>query len=131
DTFEETRGTRRHEAIDIVAPRGTPVIAAAAGTIQKIWESVPGGHTVYVLSSDGRLRYYYAHLERYREGLVEGERVRAGDVIGYVGDSGNAVTGNTHLHFSVAVVNDDPHRWSGGTPVDPLPYLLGRKRLPL
>lgn len=129
DTLSEQRGARPHGALDIHAPRGTPVLAAEAGRIQKIWESEPGGHTVYVLGRSGRLRYYYAHLEGYRPGLSEGESVEAGEVIGYVGDSGNAVSGDTHLHFGVFRV-DDPEDWAGGTALDPLPYLLRKKALP-
>ncbi|MFN2431320.1 MAG: M23 family metallopeptidase [Gemmatimonadota bacterium] len=129
DTFADAQGVRTHGALDIHAPRGTPVLAAAGGTVQRIWDSEPGGHTVYVLASGGRLRYYYAHLQGYREGLAEGERLQAGDLIGYVGDSGDAVPGDTHLHFAVFEV-DDVEDWAGGKPIDPLPYLRGEKRLP-
>lgn len=128
DTFHETRGTGPHHALDIHAPRCTPVVAAAAGDVQRIWESEPGGHTVYVLGEDERFRYYYAHLEGYRSGLEEGEGVAAGEVIGYIGDSGNAVPGDTHLHFAVFRV-DDREDWAGGEPVDPRPYLL--REIPL
>jgi murein DD-endopeptidase MepM/ murein hydrolase activator NlpD len=128
DTFSEMRGARYHAALDIPAPRGTPVVAAEAGRVQKIWESKPGGHTVYVLGATGRFRYYYAHLEGYRPGLREGELVKAGEVIGYVGDSGNARPGDTHLHFGLFLVGD-PDDWSGGTAINPLPYLRGERPL--
>jgi murein DD-endopeptidase MepM/ murein hydrolase activator NlpD len=129
DTFPEKRGARPHEALDIHAQRGTPVVAAEGGVVQKLWESEAGGHTIYVLGAGGRFRYYYAHLEGYRAGLSEEERVEPGAVIGYVGDSGNAVPGDTHLHFAVFRV-DDPEEWSGGIAVNALPYLLRKRPLP-
>ena len=130
DTFDEARGDDPHHALDIMAPRWTPVVAAADGEVQKIWESIPGGHTVYLLGEEAKLRYYYAHLQAYRDGLEEGEDVDAGDTIGYVGDTGNAVPGNTHLHFAVLLVDGEKERWAGGTPVNPLPYLRCEVPLP-
>jgi len=124
DTFNERRGggTRPHEALDILAPRGTPVIAADDGRVTKLFTSKAGGLTVYVLAPGDRLMSYYAHLDHYREGLAEGQAVRRGDVLGYVGSTGDADANAPHLHFALAVVSD-PHRWWAGTPIDPKPYL--------
>src|SRR6266481_9147735 len=103
DTFSESRAEGRiHDAIDIPAPRGTPVIAAADGPIVKLFQSERGGTTIYQLSVDGKLVYYYAHLDRYAEGLAEGRFLKQGETIAYVGDTGNAGAGNYHLHFSIA-----------------------------
>ena len=90
DTFDERRGSGRHEAIDIAAPRGTPVLAVGDGRIVKLFESVPGGHTVYQFDPDEKFAYYYAHLDGYAAGLKEGMPVKRGEVIGYVGTSGIA-----------------------------------------
>jgi murein DD-endopeptidase MepM/ murein hydrolase activator NlpD len=124
DSFGERRGggSRPHEAIDILAPRGTPVVAAADGRVHKLFTSAAGGLTVYVLDPTGRLVYYYAHLDAYRPGLAEGQAVRAGDALGTVGASGNASPDAPHLHFAVARL-DDPRRWWAGTPIDPKPFL--------
>ncbi|GJG86618.1 hypothetical protein tb265_17990 [Gemmatimonadetes bacterium T265] len=124
DTFNERRGggTRPHEALDILAPRGTPVLAADDGRVAKLFTSKAGGLTVYVLAPGDRLIAYYAHLDRYRDGLAEGAAVRRGDVLGYVGSTGDADAATPHLHFAVAVVND-PRRWWAGTPIDPKPFL--------
>jgi murein DD-endopeptidase MepM/ murein hydrolase activator NlpD len=123
-TFGERRdgGGRPHGALDILAARGTPVLAAADGRVLKLFESRAGGHTVYVADARGRWVYYYAHLDAYRPGLAEGQTVRAGDVLGAVGSTGNASPGTPHLHFAVARVAD-LRRWWAGTPVDPKPYL--------
>src|SRR5688572_27108170 len=102
DTFEEGRGTdRRHEATDILAPKGTAVIAAVDGVIQKMFISDQGGNTIYQFDDPGEYSYYYAHLDRYADGLYEGMKVRRGDVIGYVGTTGNAPPGTPHLHFGI------------------------------
>ncbi len=124
DTFNERRGgdTRPHQALDILAARGTPVIAADDGRVTKLFTSKAGGLTVYVLGPGDRLMAYYAHLDRYREGLAEGQAVRRGDVLGYVGSTGDADANAPHLHFALAVVSD-PRRWWAGTPIDPKPYL--------
>jgi murein DD-endopeptidase MepM/ murein hydrolase activator NlpD len=121
--FDERRGggTRGHEAVDILAPRNTPVHAVENGTIARIFESKQGGHTVYQFSADGRLVYYYAHLERYADGLHEGQAVAQGDVIGFVGTSGNAPPDTPHLHFAVFELGPDK-RWWQGRPLDP--YLV-------
>jgi peptidoglycan LD-endopeptidase LytH len=116
--FEERRGDRPHEAIDILAPRNTPVVAVEGGTIAKLFDSKAGGHTIYQFDPSGRLAYYYAHLERYADGVHEGQIVAQGDVIGYVGTSGNAPPNTPHLHFAVFEL-DDTHRWWKGKAIDP------------
>lgn len=125
DTFEESRSQGRvHDAIDIPAARGTPVLAAADGRIVKFFNSERGGITIYQLSMDEKLVYYYAHLERYADGITEGHFARRGETIAYVGDTGNAVPGNYHLHFSVATLTD-PKRYWAGTNINPYPLLRG------
>jgi murein DD-endopeptidase MepM/ murein hydrolase activator NlpD len=125
DTFTDSRSEgRTHDAIDIMAPAETPVLAAADGQIQKLWQSERGGSTIYQLSADQKLIFYYAHLARYADGLTEGKQVRQGEVIAYVGDTGNAGAGNYHLHFSIAAVSD-PKRYWEGTNINPYPLLRG------
>jgi murein DD-endopeptidase MepM/ murein hydrolase activator NlpD len=125
DTFSEARSEgRTHDAIDIPAPQGTPVLAAADGRIIKLFQSVPGGTTIYQLDPDNRTIYYYAHLDRYADGLAEGHFARRGEVIAYVGDTGNAGAGNYHLHFSILIVSD-PKRYWEGTNINPYPKLRG------
>jgi peptidoglycan LD-endopeptidase LytH len=129
DTFTESRGAGRpHNAIDIHAPRGTPVLAAADGIILRLHQGDRGGLAIYHLDPDGRTRYYYAHLDSYAEGLREGQRVRLGEVIGYVGDTGNAAPGDYHLHFSIAIL-DDVSRWWEGRSINPYPILVGEVAL--
>lgn len=123
DTFTQSRSEgRTHDAIDIMAPADTPVLAAADGQIQKLFQSERGGTTIYQLSADKKLIFYYAHLARYADGLTEGKQVRQGEVIAYVGDTGNAGAGNYHLHFSIAAVSD-PKRYWEGTNINPYPLL--------
>ena len=123
DTFSAARGEGRvHDAIDIPAPQGTPVLAVAGGKILKLFQSKAGGTTVYHLSGDEKFIYYYAHLDRYAEGLHEGQIVRQGETVAYVGDTGNAGTGNYHLHFSIAITSD-PKRWWEGIKINPYPLL--------
>jgi murein DD-endopeptidase MepM/ murein hydrolase activator NlpD len=123
DTFSDSRSEGRvHDAIDIPAPANAPVLAAADGEIVKLFESERGGTTIYQTSGDKKLIFYYAHLARYADGLVEGKRVLQGETIAYVGDTGNAGTGNFHLHFSIAVVGD-PKRYWEGTNINPYPLL--------
>jgi len=123
DTFTAARSEGRvHDAIDIPAPHNTPVIAAADGTIVKLFQSDRGGITIYELSSDQKYFYYYAHLDRYADGLSEGQFVRQGATIAYVGDTGNAGAGNYHLHFSISIAGD-PKRWWEGTNINPFPLL--------
>jgi murein DD-endopeptidase MepM/ murein hydrolase activator NlpD len=117
--FEERRGgDRPHEAVDILAARHTPVHAVEDGTIAKLFFSKAGGNTIYQFDPSGRFCYYYAHLERYADGLTEAERVARGDVIGYVGTSGNAPPGTPHLHFTVFELTPE-RRWWKGTAIDP------------
>jgi murein DD-endopeptidase MepM/ murein hydrolase activator NlpD len=124
DMFNESRGNRRHEAIDILAPRGTPVIAAADGVVKKLFTSVPGGLTVYQFDPEENYCYYYAHLDAYAPGLKEGQRLRSGDAIGFVGTTGNAPKDTPHLHFALIRLDPDK-RWWKGTYVDPYPLLSG------
>jgi murein DD-endopeptidase MepM/ murein hydrolase activator NlpD len=125
DTFSESRAEGRiHDAIDIPAPHGTPVIAAADGPIVKLFQSERGGTTIYQLSVDGKFVYYYAHLDRYADGLVEGRFIKQGETIAYVGDTGNAGAGNYHLHFSIAEISNPKDFWHG---VNINPYPLLRK----
>ena len=126
DTFDDARSEGRvHDAIDIMAAAETPVIAAADGKILKLFHSDKGGTTIYQLSANQDLVFYYAHLSRYADGLVEGDVVKQGEVIAYVGDTGNAGPGNYHLHFSIAAVSD-PKRYWEGTNINPYPLLHDR-----
>jgi murein DD-endopeptidase MepM/ murein hydrolase activator NlpD len=123
DTFADARSEGRvHDAIDIPAPAGTQVVAAADGEIVKLFPSERGGTTIYQLSVDKKLVFYYAHLQRYADGLAAGKFVHQGEVIGYVGDTGNAGAGNFHLHFSISVISD-PKRYWEGTNINPYPLL--------
>jgi murein DD-endopeptidase MepM/ murein hydrolase activator NlpD len=123
DTFADSRSEGRvHDAIDIPAGQGTQVVAAADGQIIRLFQSERGGTTIYQLSTDKKLIFYYAHLQGYADGLSEGKFARQGEVIGYVGDTGNAGSGNYHLHFSIAVVSD-PKRYWEGTNINPYPLL--------
>jgi peptidoglycan LD-endopeptidase LytH len=125
DTYTHARSEgRSHDAIDIVAPRGTPVVAVAEGTVLKLFQSEQGGITLYQLDPDQRTLYYYAHLDRYASGIGEGMRLRRGDPIGYVGDTGNAGAGNYHLHFEISTTADPAQYW-GGIPMNPYPLLGG------
>jgi murein DD-endopeptidase MepM/ murein hydrolase activator NlpD len=117
--FSERRGgDRPHEAVDMLAPRHTPVHAVENGTIAKLFTSKAGGLTIYQFDPTGRLCYYYAHLDRYADGLKDGQTVSQGDVIGYVGTTGNAPPNTPHLHFAVFELNADKHWWQG-RPIDP------------
>jgi murein DD-endopeptidase MepM/ murein hydrolase activator NlpD len=128
DTFDDARSEGRvHDAIDIMAAAETPVLAAADGKILKLFNSERGGTTIYQLNANGDLVFYYAHLARYADGLVEGNTVKQGEVIAYVGDTGNAGPGNYHLHFSIAAVSD-PKRYWEGTNINPYPLLHDRTR---
>ena len=124
DTYNQARSEgRQHDAIDIIAPQGTPVVATADGTVLKLFMSDKGGVTLYELDPSGRYVYYYAHLMRYAEGVVEGKQLRRGDVIAYVGDTGNAGAGNYHLHFAISKISS-PRQWSGGDPINPYTLLV-------
>lgn len=125
DTWRDPRegGARVHEALDIPAPAGTPVVAAFAGTVTKIFTSKAGGLTVYI--RDGDIQAYYAHLSGYAEGLREGQHIAAGQRIAFVGDTGNAGAGHTHLHFALNQMQEG-ERWWQGTPFNPYPLLAGK-----
>jgi len=125
DNFDEARGIRRHEALDIMAARGTPVLAADDGTIAKLFRSVAGGITIYQYDPSEKFVYYYAHLDRYRDGLAQGEAVKRGDVIGYVGSTGNAPANAPHLHFTIFQLGPEK-KWWRGKAVNPYPYLAAR-----
>src|SRR6185503_1387122 len=101
DSYTAARGGRTHDAVDIMAARGTPVIAADAGTILRLRNNEAGGITIYQLDPDERFIYYYAHLDRYQDGLAEGMTISKGDVLGFVGTTGNAPKDTPHLHFQV------------------------------
>lgn len=123
DTFDQPRGKERHhQALDIMAPRGTPVLAATDGRVVKLFNSKPGGLTVYEFDPSSTYAYYYAHLDRYADGLKEGMAVKRGDVLGYVGSTGNASAEAPHLHFAVVLLTPEKQWWTG-TPVDPYPML--------
>ena len=124
-TDQRAGGARVHEALDIMAPRGTPVLAAEDGRIAKLFLSKPGGITIYQFDPSGRFAYYYAHLDAYAEGLVEGQTVRRGQLLGYVGSTGNANPEAPHLHFGIFRL-DAEQRWWTGVPVNPFPYLGGK-----
>jgi murein DD-endopeptidase MepM/ murein hydrolase activator NlpD len=118
DNFAEGRNERRHEALDILAPRGTPVLAVDDGVVRKLFSSVRGGLTVYQFDAGEAYCYYYAHLDRYAEGLVEGQRLRKGDRVGYVGTTGNAPPTTPHLHFTIFKLGAEK-RWWEGVPINP------------
>lgn len=123
DNFDEARGrSRRHDAIDILAPRGAPVLAAVDGTVAKLFTSQQGGLTVYEFDRAGAYCYYYAHLDRYASGLVEGMALKRGDRIGDVGTTGNAPRDTPHLHFAMFRLGPDKHWWQGEA-VNPFPLL--------
>ena len=122
DNYGQVRGMRKHEAIDIMAPRGTRVVAVDDGKLVKLFRSIPGGITAYQFDPEGRLTYYYAHLDRYADGLKEGLELRRGDLIGYVGSTGNAAADAPHLHFAVFRLGPE-RQWWKGTPINPYPAL--------
>ena len=126
-TFNEVNNGHAHEAIDIMAARGTPVHAAVSGTVRKLFLSKPGGNTIYEFDEASELCYYYAHLDRYADGVNEGMRVKRGDIIAYVGSTGNADPRRPHLHFAVFELGPKREWWKG-TPIDPYPNLVGALR---
>lgn len=128
DDFDQARGERRHEAIDIPAPRGTPVLAAGEGNVVKLFTSNRGGLTVYQFDDSRTYCFYYAHLDRYAAGLREGTLLRKGDVLGYVGTTGDASPGTPHLHFAISKLGPEKHWWEG-TALDPYPFLMGQPGL--
>jgi len=125
DTFDESRGSRRHNALDIPAPRGTPVLSATAGTLQRLFTSSAGGLMVYASDPSDRFILMYAHLDRYASGLANGMPLQRGDTLGFVGTTGNAPPDVPHLHFAIARTTNVA-RWWTGMPVDPRPLLLRR-----
>ena len=128
DTYTQARagGARTHDAIDIMAPSGTPVVAAAPGRVEKLFFSKGGGGiTAYVRSNDGRWIYYYAHLSAYAPGLQEGQRLQRGAPVGFVGVTGNANPAGPHLHFAINRMNPGESWWQG-TPINPYPLLAGK-----
>lgn len=118
-------GTRQHHGTDIMVPGGTPVLAAAPGRIEKLFDSKLGGTTLYERSPDGRWQYYYAHLAGYAPGIHEGQVVSTGEVLGYAGDTGDARPGNTQLHFGLSYMQPGDGWWHG-MPVNPYPLLAGK-----
>ena len=122
--LDEMRGKRRHEALDIMAARGTPVLAVDDGKVAKLFRSDCGGITVYQFDRDEKFIYYYAHLDRYAKDLAEGQFLKRGQVLGYVGSTGNAPPNAPHLHFTIFKLGPDK-RWWKGTAVNPFPYLTG------
>jgi murein DD-endopeptidase MepM/ murein hydrolase activator NlpD len=129
DTFDEARAAgRRHDAIDIMAPKGTHVVASADGTVVKLFTSVRGGLTVYEFDPDATIEYYYAHLDRYAPGLAEGTKLRRGELVGFVGSSGDADPGAPHLHFEIALLGPEKHWWQA-TDINPYPVLTGKQTL--
>jgi murein DD-endopeptidase MepM/ murein hydrolase activator NlpD len=124
DTFDERRGggLRSHEALDIMAARGTPVRAVDEGKIAKLFKSVAGGLTVYQFDPSETFAYYYAHLDRYAEGLREGQQVHRGDLLGYVGSTGNASEDAPHLHFAIFELGPERQWWKGEA-INPYPLL--------
>jgi murein DD-endopeptidase MepM/ murein hydrolase activator NlpD len=123
DTFDDPRGgARRHEAIDVLASRNTPVLAVEDGKVAKLFTSQAGGITIYQFDPSNQYVYYYAHLERYADGLEEGDEIKRGEVIGYVGTTGNAPRNTPHLHFAIFKMTDEK-RWWEGTAIDPYSVL--------
>jgi murein DD-endopeptidase MepM/ murein hydrolase activator NlpD len=123
DTFNQARSEgRRHDAIDIMSSQNVPVIATTDGTVIRLFQSERGGITLYQIDPSGSYIYYYAHLARYADGIAEGKQLKRGDVIAYVGDTGNAGPGNFHLHFAISKITS-PRQWSGGDPINPYPLL--------
>ena len=121
-SFDDDRGNRKHEAIDILAPKGTPVRAIEGGRIARLFVSKAGGITIYQFDPSERYCYYYAHLDRYADGIKENDTVTKGQIIGYVGVTGNAPKDTPHLHFAVYRLSESK-RWWEGTPVDPYDIL--------
>jgi murein DD-endopeptidase MepM/ murein hydrolase activator NlpD len=127
DTFNQARGSeRRHEALDIMAARGTPVVAAVDGKVEKLFTSKQGGLTIYEFNTAATHVYYYAPLDHYAAGLVEGMPLRRGDVIGYVGSTGNASPEAPHLHFAIFELGPEKHWWQGSA-INPYPLLTASR----
>jgi murein DD-endopeptidase MepM/ murein hydrolase activator NlpD len=127
DSFNDMRGGHPHNAIDIMAPQGTDVLAAAPGTVEKLFRSVPGGNTLYVRSPDRTTIYYYAHLDHYANGLKEGQPVAQGQVIAAVGSTGDVSAEAPHLHFEIMRTTPQAKWYDPATDVDPYPLLTGKE----
>jgi len=125
NSFYELRGDHIHEAVDILAPRDTSVVAVEDGKIAKLFYSVRGGNTIYHFDPTETYCYYYAHLDRYAPDIREGQTIKRGQIIGYVGTSGNAPKDTPHLHFAIFKLNVDK-KWWQGTPIDPYPLLTNQ-----
>ena len=126
DTYTQSRsGGRLHDAIDIMAPRGTPVLAVADGRVVKLFDSKQGGLTVYQFDTSEAVAYYYAHLDSYAAGVVEGKQLKRGELVGYVGSTGNASPDGPHLHFAIFMLGPEKNWWQG-TAINPYPLLGGR-----
>ena len=122
DSYDEARVGHSHQALDILAPRGTPVLAATDGRVLKLHDSAAGGLMVYQADASDRFILMYGHLDGYAPGLADGAPLRRGQLIGYVGTTGNAPPGTPHLHFVVARGRPSVSWWKG-TPVNPYPLL--------
>ncbi len=130
DTFSDARSEGRgHDAIDIMADAGTPVLAVADGTVEKLFDSERGGLTIYQFEPSGQWCYYYAHLQRYADGLAEKQVIKRGEVIGYVGSTGNASAETPHLHFEVHVLGPEKQWWKGES-INPYPLLKSAAMMP-
>ena len=124
DSFDAPRdGGRRHDAVDILAPRGTAVLAAIDGLVLRVGTNALGGNVVWMDDNDERFVLYYAHLDRHARGIKQGDRIVRGTVIGYVGTTGNAPPDVPHLHFQLMRITDTK-KWWNGTPLNPLPFLV-------
>jgi peptidoglycan LD-endopeptidase LytH len=123
DNFADQRGSRPHHALDIMAKRGTPVVAVDDGRVMRVRRHLLGGLSVYQYDPHERYAYYYAHLDRYAQGLEEGQVLKRGDLIGYVGSTGNAPASAPHLHFAITEMGPE-RKWYKGRPVNPYPYLV-------
>jgi murein DD-endopeptidase MepM/ murein hydrolase activator NlpD len=124
DSFDAPRdGGRRHDAVDILAPRGTPILAASEGYVLRIGSNSLGGNVIWTSDPEQRFVHYYAHLDRYARGIRVGDKIMRGALLGYVGTTGNAPPNVPHLHFQVMRVTDARHWWNG-TPVNPYPFLV-------
>jgi murein DD-endopeptidase MepM/ murein hydrolase activator NlpD len=126
-SFFEMRGDHRHEATDIMAARGQPVVAVEDGTIAKLFTSVPGGLTIYQFDPTEKYAYYYAHLDHYADGLAQGSKVTRGQTIGYVGSTGDADAAHPHLHFGIFLLGPEKQWWKGDA-LDPYPALMASNR---